>query len=227
MNIFVLDKNPVMAAKCHLDKHIVKMVCEYSQLLSSAHRVLDGTLKILDLANKKQKILVLEGEELQLNYPIGKDKNNKILYGIKERPNTLSRNKKYVIVNLRCNAASHENHPCAIWARESVANYCWLFELFKETAKEYTHRYGKTHKSWSDYNSFLHNPPKNIVHKEQTPFALAMPDQYKVSDAVISYQNFYLGSKIRFAKWTNSEVPEWFRNGLSPDADIASFQRTR
>ena len=42
MNIFYLDKDPVKCAEYHLDKHAVKMILEYCQLLSTAHRVLDG-----------------------------------------------------------------------------------------------------------------------------------------------------------------------------------------
>ena len=41
----------------------------------------------------------------------------------------------------------HKNHPCAIWARESLSNYLVLCELGLELCKEYTHRYKKTHKS--------------------------------------------------------------------------------
>ncbi len=44
MNIFQLDLDPECAAVYHPDKHVVKMIVEYSQLLSTAHRVLDGTL---------------------------------------------------------------------------------------------------------------------------------------------------------------------------------------
>ena len=43
MNIFYLDKDPVTAAKMHCDKHVVKMIIEYAQMLSTAHRMLDGT----------------------------------------------------------------------------------------------------------------------------------------------------------------------------------------
>ena len=42
MNIFYLDQNPRICAEMHLDKHVVKMILEYAQLLSTAHRVLDG-----------------------------------------------------------------------------------------------------------------------------------------------------------------------------------------
>lgn len=42
MNIFVLDKDPVIAANMMCDKHVVKMIVESCQLLSTAHRILDG-----------------------------------------------------------------------------------------------------------------------------------------------------------------------------------------
>ena len=42
MNIFYLDRNPKIAAQMHCDKHVVKMVLEYAQILSTAHRVIDG-----------------------------------------------------------------------------------------------------------------------------------------------------------------------------------------
>ena len=42
MNIFYLDKEPVIAAQMMCDKHVVKMILESAQLLSTAHRVLDG-----------------------------------------------------------------------------------------------------------------------------------------------------------------------------------------
>lgn len=42
MNIFYLDNDPRKCAEMHVDKHVVKMILEYAQLLSTAHRVLDG-----------------------------------------------------------------------------------------------------------------------------------------------------------------------------------------
>lgn len=42
MNIFFLDQDPKVCAQQHGDKHVVKMVLETVQLLSTAHRVLDG-----------------------------------------------------------------------------------------------------------------------------------------------------------------------------------------
>lgn len=44
MNIFYLNHDTLQCAKEHNDKHCVKMILEYCQLLSTAHRVLDGQL---------------------------------------------------------------------------------------------------------------------------------------------------------------------------------------
>ena len=42
MNIFYLDRNPIVAAQMMCDKHVIKMILESAQMLSTAHRVLDG-----------------------------------------------------------------------------------------------------------------------------------------------------------------------------------------
>ena len=42
MNIFYLHEDPQVSAKMHCDKHVVKMIIEYAQMLSTAHRMLDG-----------------------------------------------------------------------------------------------------------------------------------------------------------------------------------------
>jgi len=43
MNIFYLSNNPKTCAQMHNDSHCSKMIIEYAQLMSTAHRVLDGT----------------------------------------------------------------------------------------------------------------------------------------------------------------------------------------
>ena len=41
MNIFYLHESPKICAEMHLDKHCVKMLVEYAQIMSTAHRELD------------------------------------------------------------------------------------------------------------------------------------------------------------------------------------------
>jgi len=37
VNIFVLDRDPELAAKYHCDKHVVKMILESAQMMCAAH----------------------------------------------------------------------------------------------------------------------------------------------------------------------------------------------
>ncbi len=55
MNIFYLDEDPKKASEYHNDKHVIKMILESSQLLSTAHRVLDGKETIEIKNNRKLK----------------------------------------------------------------------------------------------------------------------------------------------------------------------------
>lgn len=60
MNIFYLSTTPQQAARDHLDKHVVKMILEYAQILSTAHRVLDGKQEtILSDSGRRQKVYTL------------------------------------------------------------------------------------------------------------------------------------------------------------------------
>lgn len=43
MNIFYLSRDPVLCAEMHCDKHVVKMILETAQLLSTAHWELGST----------------------------------------------------------------------------------------------------------------------------------------------------------------------------------------
>lgn len=104
---------------------------------------------------------------------------------------------------------SHKNHPCSIWARESMDNYLWLCELGMELCAEYTFRYGKRHKSQQVIEWCIDNRP-NIPEEGFTVPAKAMPDQYKVEDVVQSYRNYYLGEKKSFCNWKNRNTPSWF-----------------
>jgi hypothetical protein len=106
---------------------------------------------------------------------------------------------------------SHKNHPCSIWARESLTNYLYLCELGLELCYEYTYRYGKKHKSQQVIEWCIENKP-NIKDIGFTEPAKAMPDEYKVKSVVESYRNYYRGAKSGFANWKNREIPEWFDN---------------
>jgi hypothetical protein len=148
MNIFVLDLDPVNAARYQCDRHVVKMVLESAQLLCSAH----------ESAPYKR---------------------------------------------------THYNHPSAVWTRSSLSNYKWLLSHAYGLAAEYTKRYDKEHKCVEVLNWCRDNDP-GIPDLGLTPFAQAMPDQYKNSDPVVAYRIYYIKEKYKIAKWKHNNAPAWY-----------------
>lgn len=55
MNLFVLSECPFEAAKSHCDIHVNKMIIETAQMLSTAHRVLDGNM-FIELSKSGSKL---------------------------------------------------------------------------------------------------------------------------------------------------------------------------
>jgi len=55
MNIFHIHEDPKVAASAMTDKHVIKMILESAQLLSTAHRVLDGE-EYTDYSKNNRKI---------------------------------------------------------------------------------------------------------------------------------------------------------------------------
>ena len=104
---------------------------------------------------------------------------------------------------------SHKNHPCSIWARECIENYVWLCDLGMALCEEYTHRYGKKHKSVEILEWCVANKPK-IVDIGFTEPPKAMPNEYKVDCVIKSYRNYYRGAKVNFATWKHRNIPDWF-----------------
>ena len=93
--------------------------------------------------------------------------------------------------------ATHKNHPSAIWARESVSNYIWLYDHMIALGNEYTRRYGKKHLTILKCSGALCKAPKNITKIDLTPMPQCMPDQYKVpGDSVAAYWNYYEAEKV-------------------------------
>ena len=109
----------------------------------------------------------------------------------------------------------HLHHPCTVWVRTSLANYMWLTELALALADEYEYRFSRNAKckphSCKAHAQWLQANPPPLPDGERTPFALAMPDEYKMPDPVASYINFYTGSKKErgLTTYTRREPPTW------------------
>lgn len=72
----------------HVDKHCVKMILEYAQLLSTAHRVLDGVESVrLSKTGRKQKWFSLSGERESLLYSATHINHPSAIWARKSVPN--------------------------------------------------------------------------------------------------------------------------------------------
>ena len=180
----------MLCAQYHNDRHLIKMILETAQLLSTAHRVLDGV------------------ETVEQKYVDG------------SLPARWRNVKRWKLSDNRENllySATHINHPSAEWVRQSVANYMWLSNLLVELCKEYTYRYGKVHKCERDgLVKLLHDcVPDNISLTKFTEPTPAMPDEVKVTgDSMKSYRNYYISNKQHLASWqgkiNSRKIPTWF-----------------
>lgn len=107
---------------------------------------------------------------------------------------------------------THKNHPCTVWARESLGNWEWLIAHGNALGEEYTKRYGKVHKS----HLVIKECAKFLVPLlgERTPFALAMDDKWKTNnDPIKSYRNFYSNKVFQdgsIPTWKHTPTPQWF-----------------
>ena len=186
MNIFILDQSPQIAAEYHCDKHVVKMILESAQMLSTAH-----WLQALKMFNKDIS-----------DFKRVRDAKEFLYANLKE-----SMQPPYKITHVR--------HPCTIWTTESMENYVWHVKLLFYLCGEYTKRYGKIHKTAQYIKWFVDNRPYQIPKTGMTPFKICMSDEYKVSaDPVECYKEYYIKDKSRFAKWKLGNVPRWYAKSL-------------
>lgn len=108
-----------------------------------------------------------------------------------------------------CYKKTHYNHPCAVWARESRANYRWLCRLGLALCREYSYRYyGRTHKCEAYLRDLLRNVPP-LPDAGFTPPRLAMPDQFKGRDAVAAYRAYYAAEKRHLHQYKRRPLPRW------------------
>lgn len=88
------------------------------------------------------------------------------------------------------------NHPCTKWASESIHNTNWLIEHGIQLCHEYTYRFGKFH---SCFDSLIHamDTIPHADYNQFTPFARAMPDEFKYDDTIDTYTAYkrYIASK--------------------------------
>tara|TARA_B100000519_G_C14119456_1_gene379705 strand:+ start:15 stop:578 length:564 start_codon:yes stop_codon:yes gene_type:complete len=179
MNIFYLHENPRECAKLHCDKHVTKMIVEYAQLLSTAHRVLNGEQYIDSSSGRRIKRWKLDDVEME---------NNLYKASFINHPSA---------VWVR---ASEDNY-------RYLANL-W-YELCLEYEYRFWHnaKKHKTFQTLQHYLPLI--PKNIDHNKGLTEMPQCMPDDVKADNAVDAYRNYYVQYKKSFAKWTDRPTPNF------------------
>ncbi len=107
------------------------------------------------------------------------------------------------------------NHPCTVWANESIANARWLLTHGLALCEEYSNRYGKIHTcihTLAHANKIF--PLDPLHYSERTPFVFAGPDEFKHDNTVDIYTKYkmYISSKPWVSKnylRIPDRKPEW------------------
>ncbi len=110
---------------------------------------------------------------------------------------------------------THASHPTSIWVRNSRENFIWCVHYAIYLNCEKVYRYGTPHKSIDVINWAYSNLDKlDFPESGFTPFALAMPEQYRQACPIESYRSYYNHEKRDLFSWKNRNKPNWITNEI-------------
>ena len=99
-------------------------------------------------------------------------------------------------------------HPSCLWAAESAANFMNLALHCEAMITEYGERFGKVHKCAAVLNKIVSMfEVDRFPTTKCTPLRLAMPDEFRSDNPVVSYRKFY-ASKPRL-RYPQDKIPAW------------------
>ena len=163
----------------HVDKHCVKMILEYAQLLSTAHRVLDGHPTIGRSRSGRKNT----------TYALVDHRVDSILYSATH-------------INHPSAIWVRQSEHNYMWLAELLEMLCG--EYTHRYGK--VHKVERTGLMQLLKNQFPKNLP--IAPFTEPPPAMPDHYKI-AGDAIQSYKNYYLGDKRRMFSWKKREIPSW------------------
>ena len=181
MNIFILDNDPVIAAQEQCDKHVVKMIVESAQMLSTVHRMLDG-----DEERRPSK-----SGKTMVKYWKLPDTREDTLY-------------KAVHMYHPCTVWTSECNMNYDW------HYKHFIALCEEYQYRYGKQHATFGKLAIALRHQPNNIPQT-TQMTPFKLAMGSNPECMLEDAVESYRRFYETKQERFNMvWSKRPVPKWF-----------------
>ncbi len=189
MNIFYLDHDVKRCAEMHNDKHCVKMILEYAQLLSTAHRILDGVPQRLRRANTGRQYTT---------YSLP-DNRDDVLYSATH-------------INHPSAIWVRETAINYLWLQELLDALCkeYTYRYGKvhkveasgllETLREVPDNIDKTYEF---------TQPTPAMPDDCKVYDEVATDRYTIN-SLASYRNYYTKNKTHLANWKKRPIPWWF-----------------
>ena len=180
INIFYLHNNTIECAKLHTDKHVVKMILEYAQLLSTAHRYLDGTPIVIRRAtnNRKQTRYILPNDFDGVLYSSTHINHPSAIWVRKSKENYIWLSNMLLAL---CGEYTYRYGKTHKVERDGLC-----FVLLKNIPKNIGNE------GWSEPT-----PAMPDTYKVN-------------SNSIKSYINYYVGAKQHLASWKKREKPDWY-----------------
>ncbi len=183
MNIFYIHHDPVTCAQQHVDKHVVKMILEYAQLLSTAHRVLDGTEYVgKTISGRKAK-----------RYLLPDDRENHL----------------YLASHFNHPSGKWARHSVAnyqwlfkLWI-ELMREYHYRYGKVHTSMRLASYLKNPPNNIPKD-NPF--SPPWRAMPEDYKA------DRSEPDYTIKSYRAYYNGAKTKMFKWKNRPTPDWIQH---------------
>ena len=175
----------------HNDKHTVKMILEYCQLLSTAHRYLDGVEVIGKTKNgrnaKRWKLLdsreTILYSATHINHPsaVWARKSTMNYYWLHTLLTTLCKEYTYRYGKIhKCESSGLVNHLQITPTNIPIGNFTEPTPAMPDDVK--------------------------VLREVAT-------DRYEI-DSLQSYRNYYINNKAHLANWKNRKVPDWYHANI-------------
>ena len=185
MNRFIIEETPRQCAQSHCDRHAVKMPLEEAQMLSTAHRILDGIEERRPSKSGKTNI----------KYWKMPDEREDVLY-------------KAVHMKHPCTVWAAESLANYRWA------FALFEELCEEYSYRYNKTH-LSYEKLADTLRLAPDNINKSLDLTPMPLAMgAAPECINHDDVIGSYRKFYMTKQHRFTMtWKNRPTPEWFEYG--------------